>query len=71
MKRVLLGLVWLLFAIQVNGQYVLSGKIIDEQHVPLEGASIIVEELMTGSIADAGGNFSLSDLPSGGGGLWH
>ncbi len=64
-KQVFLGLVWFFIAMQVSGQNTVTGIIVDEQNTPLEGASIVAEELMIGSIANRGGDFSLNDIPLG------
>jgi iron complex outermembrane receptor protein len=58
------------FSIQVKAQkksvrYSLSGKITDAKGVPLAGASVFISDLRTGSIADANGNYQITNIPTG------
>ena len=41
-------------------QRAISGKVSDQQGLPLPGVSVIVKETTTGTVTDANGNFSLA-----------
>ncbi|MBL7965405.1 MAG: TonB-dependent receptor [Prolixibacteraceae bacterium] len=55
----------LLMAQLAVAQNKISGKILDEQNLPLAGAQIFAPELNKGTIADELGRFELNHLPSG------
>ncbi|RYZ62785.1 MAG: SusC/RagA family TonB-linked outer membrane protein [Chitinophagaceae bacterium] len=42
-----------------------TGRIVDEQGQPLQGANVQVKNSTNGTITDAGGNFSLRNVPEG------
>ncbi len=48
-----------------SSRYSLSGKITDTSGAPLPGASVYIPDLKKGSIADANGNYDLSNVPGG------
>ena len=47
------------------GQYQLSGMIVDNNNAPLEGVSIYIPDLKTGTITNKEGNYVLRNLPKG------
>jgi len=47
------------------GQNGIKGKIVDQDNVPLEGATVVVPELNKGTVSDKNGNYELPNLPSG------
>jgi len=50
-------------AAQVTGSF--TGRVLDEDHLPLPGANILVPALNTGAATDKNGEFRLSPLPTG------
>src|SRR6188472_436607 len=62
MKRIILFLSFLLplfgFA-QLNGTVILSGRVVGENHEPLQSASVSVKGAPNGTISDSAGRFSL------------
>ena len=44
------------------GQYQLSGMIVDNNNAPLEGVSIYIPDLKTGTITNKEGNYVLRNL---------
>ncbi len=65
LKQILFGFVWFVFAIQVNGQFTVSGSVTNEKNVPLEGANIVFEALNIGTISVSSGAFTFKDIPAG------
>ena len=65
LKQIFVGFVCVLFAAQLNGQFTLSGKVIDEKNVILEGASIVVEQENEGAISDGNGYFEITNISIG------
>ena len=47
------------------GQFQLSGMIVDNNNAPLEGVSIYIPDLKTGTITNKEGNYVLRNLPKG------
>lgn len=45
--------------------YSVSGRVVDENNIPLQGANIYFPELQKGTISDSAGTFTLTDLPAG------
>ncbi|MFC2090192.1 TonB-dependent receptor [Bacteroidota bacterium] len=64
-KQVATGLVYLVFALHLNAQYVLNGRVAEQDGVALEGASVLINELSKGTISNQSGNFSFEDVPEG------
>lgn len=63
-------IVFLFFSFPSNAQkkssrYSLSGKITDTSGAPLPGASVYIPDLKKGSIADANGNYTVTNVPAG------
>ncbi|NCD69946.1 TonB-dependent receptor [Mucilaginibacter agri] len=60
----LLGLLMVLLptfaSAQLNGTYVLSGKVDDDQHQPLAGVTIRIKSTNTATVSDKDGKFSLT-----------
>ncbi len=59
-----------IFSFSAYGQknlirYSLSGKITDTSGAPLPGASVYIPDIKKGSIADATGNYNLTNVPAG------
>jgi iron complex outermembrane recepter protein len=65
MKRIITLCVILIYFHSVNAQNILSGRVTDQDKVPLPGAVVFISELNKGTISDKNGNFKLSDLPDG------
>ena len=62
MKRIILFFTFLLPAFafaQLNGTVILSGRVIGENHEPLQSASVAVKGSANGTISDSAGRFSL------------
>lgn len=61
----------LIFALVVNctalmqAQNTVSGRITDTNNKSLQGVSIFIHELQKGTLSDANGNYSLTNLPNG------
>lgn len=61
----------LIFALVVNctalmqAQNTVSGRITDTNNKSLQGVSIFIQELQKGTLSDANGNYSLTNLPNG------
>jgi iron complex outermembrane receptor protein len=65
MMKILLIVTVLLISELAVAQNKISGKILDEQNLPLAGAQIFAPELNKGTVADNDGGFELDHLPSG------
>lgn len=65
MKILLMVLAMVLSSYIAVCQQELSGKVFDENHESLSGASIFFPDLNKGGIADINGKFYISNLPSG------
>ncbi|MBS1508584.1 MAG: TonB-dependent receptor [Bacteroidetes bacterium] len=67
MKRyATLYIVFTLFAVShCFAQRSLQGTVVDEHHIPLAGATIIIKETGAGQISDASGKFRFMPLPKG------
>ncbi len=48
-----------------SSRYSLSGKVADISGAPLPGASVYIPDLKKGSIADANGNYTVTNVPAG------
>jgi len=48
-----------------EAQNKISGKIVDQDNLPLIGATIFVPDLNKGTVSNANGNYELSNLPNG------
>ena len=42
----------------------IKGKVVDDQNLPLPGASVLVQGTMRGTMTDIDGSYSISALPS-------
>ncbi len=61
MKKKLLGLLFLLPVLasaQLNGTFILSGKVVGENHEGLSGSSILIKGTSIGTVSDTTGSFS-------------
>ena len=48
-----------------NAQNKISGKITDQDNIPLAGASVFVNDMNKGTISNSNGEYELTDLPNG------
>ena len=65
LKRAIFGLVWIFLTIQVTGQHSVSGRIVNSDGGPLQGANIIISELNKGAITLEDGTFSIKKVKEG------
>jgi iron complex outermembrane recepter protein len=65
MKQILIGFVCMVYAVQLNGQNSVSGKVIDEKGNPLLGATVVIEEHNLGAVTNFNGVFIIEDLANG------
>ena len=49
----------------LSGQTTLSGRILDATGAPLPGANVVLEERVQGDVADAQGQYRITDVPPG------
>ncbi len=61
MRKILLLLLLFPVAVsaQLNGTFILSGRVVGENHEPLAGSSVVVKGTSTGTTTDSTGRFSL------------
>ena len=64
-KQVFTGLLCMVAAMQLSGQHVLTGKVVDTENVPVAGANVYLERMNVGTITNSSGDFTLDNLPSG------
>ncbi|MCF8225426.1 MAG: TonB-dependent receptor [Bacteroidales bacterium] len=64
-KQVIAGLLCLAATVHLNAQFEISGRVIDEKKLPVEGASIIISELNRGTISGPEGFFKIPSVPKG------
>ena len=65
MKTGIIICVWILLYQISNAQNKISGKITDQENLPIGGASIFLPEMNKGSISNSNGIFELINLPNG------
>jgi len=65
MKNVFIICVMILSYHITNAQNKISGKIVDQDSLPLIGATVFVPDLNKGTVSNAKGSYELSNLPSG------
>lgn len=65
MKRIYIISVLILLCHISNAQNKITGKITDQNNMPLIGANIFVPDMNKGTISDINGNYELSNLPNG------
>jgi iron complex outermembrane receptor protein len=65
MKKVFLIFVMIFSHIISNAQNKISGKVTDQNNLPLIGANIFVPEMNKGTVTDNNGTYELSNLPNG------
>jgi iron complex outermembrane recepter protein len=65
MKNVFIICVMILSYQITNAQNKISGKIIDQDNIPIVGATIFVPDLNKGTVSNANGSYELSNLPNG------
>ena len=64
-KWIFLGWLWMSFSNSISAQFTFIGKVLDDYGVPLVGAAVYLPALEVGAQTDDGGNFSITDIPSG------
>lgn len=65
MKRIFIILLMILPYHISNAQNKISGKITDQNNLPLSGATISISDISKGTISDKNGNYQLINLPNG------
>ncbi|RPH28271.1 MAG: TonB-dependent receptor [Bacteroidales bacterium] len=65
MKNIFIICVMILSYHITEAQNKISGKIVDQDNLPLIGATIFVPDLNKGTVSNANGNYELSNLPNG------
>jgi len=65
MKNVFIICVMILSYHITKSQNKISGKIVDQDNLPLIGATIFIPDLNKGSVSNANGSYELSNLPNG------
>lgn len=64
MKKPFLLLVILLFSVQLNAQQLITGKVTDDDNIPLPGVTIQVKNTYRGTSTDMNGSFTISAAPN-------
>nr|WP_314866964.1 TonB-dependent receptor [uncultured Flavobacterium sp.] len=64
MKKIIFTLV-LGLSVLMQAQNTISGTVADSNNKALKGVSIYIQELQKGTLSDANGNYSLTNLPNG------
>ncbi len=62
MRHFLITLVLLLSGSTIFGQYIIKGKVLDEKGNPLDGSSVILEEISQGKTTGSDGSFIFENL---------
>jgi len=65
MKKIFILCVMVLTYYTINAQNKISGKITDQNNVPLPGATIYIPDMNKGITSNSSGNYELSNLPNG------
>ncbi len=65
MKRIVLLYVFILLSSFVFSQHKISGRVTDNNGVPLSGANIVIDELKTGTTSSENGQYRIQNLPRG------
>jgi iron complex outermembrane recepter protein len=65
MKKIFIVLIVLFIGNLLNAQYIVRGRITDQDSIPLQGATVFIEELNKGTTADQNGNYELKNIPGG------
>lgn len=67
MKKITLLVCAMLLALTISAQTkgIISGQIIDENNLPLPGASVVIENLKIGSTSDFNGNYTILNIDEG------
>jgi iron complex outermembrane receptor protein len=65
MKRTFIVCVLIIFYHSLNGQNKIVGRITDQNHMPLTGATIFISDMNKGTISDKNGNYILTNIPDG------
>jgi len=65
MKKIFIACAMLLFYHAINAQNKITGKITDQDNLPLIGASIFVPDMNKGTVSNSNGNYELLNLPNG------
>lgn len=67
MKKIVLSLCFICFTTLLFAQDkgILKGRILDDNNLPLPGATVLIESLKTGTTSNFDGNFTMVNLPVG------
>jgi iron complex outermembrane receptor protein len=65
MKRIFITGVMIFLYIIINAQNKITGRIIDQDSLPLTGASVTIPEINKGTITDRNGHYEINNLPNG------
>ena len=65
MKRAALLLALSIWTMAALCQYTITGRVVDEDKQPLQGANLIIRELNRGTVTSGSGQFSLDQIPEG------
>lgn len=65
MMRSFIFILFAFLVLDLNAQYLISGKVTDKSNSPLAGATVYLPDLNKGTMTDASGNYTISDLPEG------
>jgi len=68
MKKLLLSLFFICFAstlLAQNDKGILTGRIFDDNNLPLPGATVLIESIQYGTTSNFDGNFTMVDIPVG------
>ncbi len=63
MNKILLILLLILQSLRINAQNQITGKVLDEQNLPIPGASVFLPDLNKGTLTDSLGRFIMENLP--------
>lgn len=65
MKCLFLMIILVFTGLYTDAQNILSGKITDQDQIPLPGATVFIPDMNKGTVTDMNGNFELGQLPGG------
>jgi TonB-linked SusC/RagA family outer membrane protein len=64
MKKTLLIIIVLLFALQLNAQQTIRGRVVDDSNTPLPGVSILVKNTTRGTFSGTDGSYNIAANPA-------
>ncbi|HNZ71951.1 MAG TPA: carboxypeptidase-like regulatory domain-containing protein [Prolixibacteraceae bacterium] len=65
MKKIIILCAMVLFVCTVVAQNKISGKVTNQHHAPLPGATVSLPELNKGTMTNEKGEYELTNLPNG------